>query len=261
VPDAIAGTTIIAPYNDLDAVQRIVDGRMGEIAAIIVEPVAGNMGVVPPRPGFIQALRKIAHAHQFLLIFDEVITGFRVAWGGAQGLYDVRPDLTCLGKIVGGGLPVGAYGGRRDIMELVAPLGPVYQAGTLSGNPLAMAAGIATLDGIASTPGAYEQLDQRGSELERGLLQAARAAGIPMTVNRVGSMMTAFFTPNTVTDYKSAKTSDTALYARFFRGMLESGIYLAPSQFEAMFVSLAHSESDISNTIESAARVLRAIQP
>ncbi len=260
VPEAIAGTTIIAPYNDLDAVQRIMDGRMGEIAAIIVEPVAGNMGVVPPRSGFLEGLRIMAHDHLSVLIFDEVITGFRVAWGGGQALYDVQPDLTCLGKIVGGGLPVGAYGGRRDIMELVAPVGPVYQAGTLSGNPLAMAAGIATLDGITSTPNAYQQLDMRGSELERGLRQAARAANIPMTINRVGSMMAAFFTPNLVTDYKSAKTSDTALYARFFRGMLESGIYLAPSQFEAMFVSLAHSESDISNTLESAARVLRAIQ-
>jgi glutamate-1-semialdehyde 2,1-aminomutase len=260
VPEAIAGTTIIAPFNDLDAVRRIMEGRAGEIAAIIVEPVAGNMGVVPPRSGFLQGLRKIAHDHLSLLIFDEVITGFRVAWGGAQALYDIQPDLTCLGKIVGGGLPVGAYGGRRDIMELVAPLGPVYQAGTLSGNPLAMASGIATLDAIASTPNAYEQLDVKGSELERGLRQAARAASIPMTVNRVGSMMTAFFNPHVVTDYKSAKESDTALYARFFRGMLESGIYLAPSQFEAMFVSLAHSETDISNTIESAARVLRAIQ-
>ncbi len=260
VPEAIAGTTIVAPYNDLDAVRRILDGRSGEIAAIIVEPVAGNMGVVPPRPGFLEGLRQIAHDHLSLLIFDEVISGFRVAWGGAQALYDVRPDLTCLGKIVGGGLPVGAYGGRRDIMELVAPLGPVYQAGTLSGNPLAMAAGIATLDAIAATPSAYEQLEARGSELERGLSQAARAASIPMTVNRVGSMMTAFFNPRPVTDYKSAKESDTAQYARFFRGMLESGIYLAPSQFEAMFVSLAHSESDVSNTLASAARALRAIQ-
>jgi glutamate-1-semialdehyde 2,1-aminomutase len=260
VPDAIAGTTIIAPYNDLDAVRRIMEGRAGEIAAVIVEPVAGNMGVVPPRSGFLEGLRKIAHDHLALIIFDEVITGFRVAWGGAQALYNVEPDLTCLGKIVGGGLPVGAYGGRRDIMELVAPLGPVYQAGTLSGNPLAMAAGIATLDAITSTPNPYEQLDMKAGELVRGLLQAAHGASIPMTVNRVGSMMTAFFNPRVVTDYKSAKESDTALYARFFRGMLETGVYLAPSQFEAMFVSLAHSETDRSKTIESAARALRAIQ-
>ncbi len=260
VPDAIAGTSILAPYNDLDAIGRIMRDRAGEVAAIIVEPVAGNMGVVPPRPGFLQSLRELAHAHQALLIFDEVITGLRVAWGGAQALFDVKPDLTCLGKIVGGGLPVGVYGGRRDIMELVAPLGPVYQAGTLSGNPLAMAAGIATLDAIASTPNAYEQLDARGHALERGLLKGAQAARVPITINRVGSMLTAFFADQLVTDYKSAKRSDTKRYARFFRGMLEHGIYLAPSQFEAMFVSLAHSDPDISHTIESAASVLQMMR-
>ncbi len=260
VPDAIASTSIIAPYNALDAVSRIMEQRVGEIAAIIVEPVAGNMGVVPPRPGFLQGLRDLAHKHQALLIFDEVITGLRVAWGGAQALYDVKPDLTCLGKIVGGGLPVGVYGGRREIMEMVAPLGPVYQAGTLSGNPLAMAAGIATLDAIASTPDAYETLDSAGRRLEHGLVQSAQSIGIPVTINRVGSMMTAFFTDQTVSDYASAKYADTGKYAQFFRGMLENGIYLAPSQFETLFVSLAHTGADISDTIESAARVLQTMK-
>ncbi len=260
VPDAIAGTSIIVPYNALDAVSRIMDERIGEVAAIIVEPVAGNMGVVPPTPGYLSGLREIAHQHNALLIFDEVITGFRVAWGGAQALYQVKPDLTCLGKIVGGGLPVGVYGGRRDIMEMVAPLGPVYQAGTLSGNPLAMAAGIATLDAIASMRDAYERLDASGRTLEHGLAQAAQASGVPLTINRVGSMMTAFFSRDAVTDYGSAKCADTSLYAQFFRGMLANGVYLAPSQFEAMFVSLAHSESDISDTIASAARVVQAMK-
>jgi glutamate-1-semialdehyde 2,1-aminomutase len=259
VPATVAATTLIAPYNDLDAVARTFDWHRDEIAAVIVEPVAGNMGVVPPRAGFLEGLREITRTHDALLIFDEVITGFRVAWGGAQALYNVKPDLTCLGKIVGGGLPVGAYGGRRDIMQLVAPLGPVYQAGTLSGNPLAMAAGIATLDAIARTPAAYAQLEARGAQLERGLRDAAVEAGVPSTINRVGSMLTAFFTDRPVTDYISAKTADTPRYARFFHGMLEQGIYLAPSQFEALFVSLAHSESDISQTIESAARALQKI--
>ena len=257
VPAEIASTTLIAPYNDLAAVADIFDAHRGEIAAIIVEPIAGNMGVVPPREGFLEGLRDLTRRNDALLIFDEVITGFRVAWGGAQSLYDIRPDLTCLGKIVGGGLPVGAYGGRRDIMQLVAPLGPVYQAGTLSGNPLAMAAGIATLDAIAATPNAYAQLDTRGAQLERGLRLAAESARIPVRINRVGSMLTAFFTNQVVTDYTSAKTSDTKMYAQFFRGMLERGIYLAPSQFEATFVSLAHTETDVAKTVDAATQLFR----
>ncbi len=261
VPVEIAGTTLLAPYNNVDAVHRILEQHPGEIAAIIVEPVAGNMGVVPPRPDFLYGLRELTRARGTLLIFDEVITGFRVAWGGAQALYGVTPDLTCLGKIVGGGLPVGAYGGRRDIMELVAPLGPVYQAGTLSGNPLAMAAGIATLDAIAATPNAYGQLEARRAQLERGLLDAARRGHVPVTINRVGSMLTAFFAGRPVTDYGSAKTSDTQRYAAFFHGMLERGIYLAPSQFEAAFISLAHTEADIAQTVESAEQVFQGMQP
>lgn len=259
VPTAVAATTLVAPYNDSDAVEKTFEAHHEEIAAVIVEPVAGNMGVVPPLGNFLSRLRDIAHANGALLIFDEVITGFRVAWGGAQSIYQVKPDLTCLGKIVGGGLPVGAYGGRRDIMQLVAPLGPVYQAGTLSGNPLAMAAGIATLDAIAATPNAYEQLEARGSQLEHGLVNAALEARIPLTVNRIGSLLTAFFTPGPVSDYATAKLADTGRYARFFHGMLQHGVYIAPSQFEALFVSLAHTPDDISRTIESAAQSFRAM--
>ncbi len=259
VPASVAAPTLNVPYNDLDAVGKIFAAYPNDIAAVIVEPIAGNMGVVPPAGGFLSALRELTRANGALLIFDEVITGFRVAWGGAQSLYQVMPDLTCLGKIVGGGLPVGAYGGRRDIMQLVAPLGPVYQAGTLSGNPLAMAAGVATLDAIAATPNAYAQLEARGVQLEQGLRDAAIQAGVPVTINRIGSMMTAFFTDCPVTDYDSAKTSDTQRYARFFHGMLERGVYLAPSQFEATFISLAHTKEDIARTVASAAEVLRAM--
>jgi len=283
VPAPIAGTTLVAPYNDLDAVAKTFDAQGSEIAAVIVEPVAGNMGVVPPRDGFLSGLREMARVCGALLIFDEVITGFRVAWGGAQALYNVQPDLTCLGKIIGGGLPVGAYGGRREIMQLVAPLGPVYQAGTLSGNPLAMAAGIATLDAIFEfrnskfeigpwrttdhgprttdhiVPDAYAQLEARGAQLERGLRDAATAARVPVTINRVGSMLTAFFSDAPVTDYASARASDTQRYAKFFHGMLARGLYLAPSQFEAAFVSLAHTEEDIAATIGIAADVLSTV--
>ncbi len=259
VPAPIAATTLLAPYNDLDAVARLFDAHRDEIAAVIVEPVAGNMGVVPPQPGFLAGLRDLTRAHGALLIFDEVITGFRVAWGGAQSLYNVQPDLTCLGKIIGGGLPVGAYGGRRDLMQHIAPLGPVYQAGTLSGNPLAMAAGIATLDAIADAPSAYAQLEARGAQLERGLRDAARAAKIPVTINRVGSLLTAFFAESPISNYQLAKTSDTQRYARFFHGMLERGIYLAPSQFEATFISLAHTEEDVARTVDAAGIVFRVI--
>lgn len=256
VPAPITAATLIAPYNDPAWVARLFEMHRDEIAAVIVEPVAGNMGVVQPREGFLAGLREITRANNALLIFDEVITGFRVAWGGAQSLYNIQPDLTCLGKIIGGGLPVGAYGGRRDIMQLVAPLGPVYQAGTLSGNPLAMAAGTATLDAIAATPNAYAELDARGAQLESGLREVSRAARIPVTINRIGSMLTLFFTDCRVADYASAKTSDTKCYGKFFHGMLARGIYLAPSQFEAAFVSLAHTEAEIEQTVQCAAEVL-----
>jgi len=252
VPAALAALTLALPFNDLAAVSRALESRRGEVAAVLVEPVAGNMGVVPPAPGFLAGLRELCTRHGALLIFDEVITGFRVAFGGAQALYSVRPDLTCLGKIIGGGLPVGAYGGPRDLMSKVAPLGVVYQAGTLSGNPLAVAAGLATLRALED-PAAYDRLDRLGALFQRGITEAAAAAGIPVTVNRVGSMLTAFFSDGPVTDYASARRADTARYARFFHGMLERGVYLAPSQFEAAFVSLAHSEQDL----ETAARACR----
>jgi len=244
VPAALAQLTITVPFNDLAAVEAVMAARGREVAAIIVEPVAGNMGVVPPAAGFLQGLRALCDAHGALLIFDEVITGFRVAYGGAQALYGVRPDLTCLGKIIGGGLPVGAYGGMRAIMERVAPLGGVYQAGTLSGNPLAVAAGIATLRTLEK-PGVYSRLEESGASLELGLAGGAKSAGVPLTVNRVGSMLTAFFSDSPVTDYASAKRSDTARYGRFFHAMLDGGVFLAASQFEAAFVSLAHSPADL----------------
>jgi glutamate-1-semialdehyde 2,1-aminomutase len=244
VPAALAALTLALPFNDLQAVSRAFETRPGEVAAVLVEPVAGNMGVVPPAPGFLAGLRELCTRHGALLVFDEVITGFRVAYGGAQALYSVRPDLTCLGKIIGGGLPVGAYGGSRELMSRVAPLGPVYQAGTLSGNPLAVAAGLATLRALED-PAAYDRLERLGARFARGITQAAGAAGIPVTVNRVGSMLTTFFTEGPVTDYASAKRADTARYARFFHAMLDRGVFLAPSQFEAAFVSLAHSEQDL----------------
>ncbi len=244
VPAALAALTLALPFNDLAAVSRALESRRGEVAAVLVEPVAGNMGVVPPAPGFLAGLRELCTRHGALLIFDEVITGFRVAFGGAQALYSVRPDLTCLGKIIGGGLPVGAYGGSRELMSRVAPLGAVYQAGTLSGNPLAVAAGLATLRALED-PAAYDRLERLGALFERGITEAAAAAGVPVTVNRVGSMLTAFFSDGPVTDYASARRADTARYARFFHGMLERGVFLAPSQFEAAFVSLAHSEQEL----------------
>jgi glutamate-1-semialdehyde 2,1-aminomutase len=252
VPDAIAHATLTVPFNDLEAVRAVFAARGHEIAAIIVEPVPGNMGVVPPRPGFLEGLREITRAHGALLIFDEVITGFRVAWGGAQQRYGIVPDLTCLGKIVGGGLPVGVYGGRAEIMEQVAPLGGIYQAGTLSGNPLAMAAGIATLEALQA-PGTYEALEATSGRLAEGLAAAAAKAGLRTQVNRVGSMLTGFFTATPVTDYATAKTADATRYGVFFRAMLERGVSLAPSQFEAAFVSLAHTPEDIDRTLAAAA--------
>jgi len=255
VPAALAALTVTAPFNDVPAVRAIFDARGDEIAAVIVEPVAGNMGVVAPAPGFLEGLRELCTRHGAVLIFDEVITGFRVAYGGAQALYGVRPDLTCLGKIIGGGLPVGAYGGREDLMRQVAPLGGVYQAGTLSGNPLAVAAGLATIRALGrGNP--YARLETLGRQLADGLLAGAHAAGIEVTVNRVGSMLTAFFGTGPITDYASAKRSDTARYARFFHAMRARGVYFAPSQFEAAFVSLAHTETDIDATVKAAADAL-----
>ncbi len=225
---------------------------------MIVEPVAGNMGVVPPAPGFLEALREVTAEHGALLIFDEVITGFRVAYGGAQERYGVRPDLTCLGKIIGGGLPVGAYGGSRAIMEQVAPLGGVYQAGTLSGNPLAVSAGLATLAALR-TAGVYDRLERLGAMAEGGLREAARKAGIPLTVNRVGSMLTGFFCAGPVTDWDSAAKADRKRYASFFHAMLERGVYLAPSQFEAAFVSLAHSDADLEHAARAATEAMASL--
>ena len=250
VPGALASLTIALPFNDLEAVRGTLEARGGEVAVIVVEPVAGNMGVVPPAPGFLEGLRDLCTRHGALLLFDEVITGFRVAHGGAQALYGVRPDLTCLGKIIGGGLPVGAYGGPRALMERVAPLGGVYQAGTLSGNPLAVAAGLATLRALED-PVVYRRLESVGAGLEEGLRGAARATGVPLTVNRVGSMLTAFFTDGPVTDYASARRSDTRRYARYFHAMLERGVFLAASQFEAAFVSLAHTEADLEHAVRA----------
>jgi glutamate-1-semialdehyde 2,1-aminomutase len=251
VPVDLAKNTITAPYNDLAAVKEILRQEGPNIAAIIVEPVAGNMGVVPPLRGFLEGLREVTLEHDIVLIFDEVITGFRLSYGGAQGMFGVKPDLTCLGKIIGGGLPVGAYGGKREIMEKVSPLGPVYQAGTLSGNPLAMTAGIETLK-LLSEHNFYEDLKNKALALEEGLKEVAAQAGVSVCCNRVGSMMTCFFTDQQVVDYNSAKTSDSKAYAKFFWAMLKRGVYLAPSQFEAAFVSAAHTLRDIENTVKAA---------
>ncbi|HIE13071.1 MAG TPA: glutamate-1-semialdehyde-2,1-aminomutase [Desulfotomaculum sp.] len=258
VPGSVAGDTVTAPYNDLEAVRQIFELEGERIAAVILEPVAGNMGVVPPAANFLGGLRALCTDYGALLVFDEVITGFRVGYGGAQELYGVDPDLTCLGKIIGGGLPVGAYGGRREIMELVAPAGPVYQAGTLSGNPLAVAAGIAALD-LLKQPGTYDRLNELAGRLAAGLENAAAEAGIPVTVNRVGSMLTIFFAPGPVQNFAGATSADTAKFAGFFRGMMNAGVYLPPSQFEALFVSLAHTPAEIDETIAAAARCLRSI--
>jgi glutamate-1-semialdehyde 2,1-aminomutase len=247
VPTGYAQHTAIAPYNDLDAVRDLFRSQ-DDIAAVIVEPVAANMGVVPPAPGFLKGLRVLTEASGALLIFDEVITGFRVAYGGAQALYGVKPDLTCLGKTIGGGLPVGAYGGPERIMRLVAPTGPVYQAGTLSGNPLAMTAGIETLR-VLREGEPYPDLDRKGARLEQGIVEAAARHGTALQVSRLGSLLTAFFTPERPADYDSARSADTEAFARLFRNLLDQGIYWPPSQFEAAFVSLAHTDGDIEATI------------
>ena len=248
VPDAYAAETLVADYNDLASVEACFEAWPDAIAGVIVEPVAGNMGVVPPAAGFLESLRRVTAANGAMLIFDEVITGFRIAYGGAQTRYGITPDITCLGKIIGGGLPVGAYGGRQEIMEMVAPLGPMYQAGTLSGNPLAVTAGLTTLAEL-QRPGTYERLESLAARLADGITQAFARAEVPATLNRVGSMMTGFLNPGPVDTLAQVEGSDTAAYGRYFHAMLERGIYLAPSQFEAGFVSLAHTEEDIDRTV------------
>lgn len=253
-----AADTILVPYNDADAVAAALDRHKGEVAAVILEPVAGNMGCVPPAPGYLAALRELTADAGVLLIFDEVMTGFRVHPGGAQGLYGIRPDLSLFGKVIGGGMPVGAYGGRRDLMERIAPAGPIYQAGTLSGNPIAMTAGLATLR-LLERGSVYADLERTSARLAAGLAAAARDAGVPVYQTRVGSMSGLFFQEGPVTDYASACNSDTARYGRFFHGMLEEGVYLAPSQYEAAFVSAAHTDADIDHTTAAAARVMAAL--
>ena len=258
VTQGAVADTMVLPYNDIDAVREALEAYPEQIAAIIVEPVAGNMGVVPPAEGFLEGLRELCTAHGTVLIFDEVITGFRVARGGAQERFGVMPDLTTLGKIIGGGFPVGAFGGRREIMEHLAPVGPVYQAGTLSGNPIAMVAGLALMAELAK-PGVYDELERKGARLEAGLRAAVDAAGIDAFLTRVGAMACMFFTAEEVRDWPSASTSDTDRYARYFRGMLDRGIVLAPSQFEATFVGLAHSDADIDAMTSAATEVLAGL--
>jgi glutamate-1-semialdehyde 2,1-aminomutase len=258
VPADFAKHTFTAPYNDIRSVQQIMRERGRQIACIIVEPIAGNMGVVPPAPDFLPALRQLTLDHDSLLIFDEVISGFRVHYGGAQALYDLAPDLTVLGKIIGGGLPVGAYGGRREIMDLIAPAGPVYQAGTLSGNPLAVTAGLATLKQLRAK-NLYKKLEERSAALAEGIGKEAKRASIPLIQHRIGSMMTSFFASEPVVDWNSAKHSDTKRYGQFFHQMLEQGIYLAPSQFEAAFLSTAHSSADIERTIKAARTAFKSL--
>ena len=257
VPAAVAADTLNARYNDLGSVSALCEAHQGKIAALIVEPIAGNMGLVPPGEGFLTGLRDVCTRHGIVLIFDEVISGFRASAGGAQALFGVRPDLTCLGKIIGGGLPVGAYGGRADIMELVAPAGAVYQAGTLSGNPIAMTAGIWALERLS--PKLFKELARRGSMLAAGLADAARSAGVPVQVNAFGSLLTPFFTSSPVRDYSSALGANTSAYATFFRGMLARGIYPPPSQFEAWFLSAAHSDRDVKKTIAAAKGAMKEV--
>jgi glutamate-1-semialdehyde 2,1-aminomutase len=252
VPASVARHTLTLPYNDLPAVERLLSGRGSSIAAVIVEPVVGNMGVLVPRDGYLRGLLALCRRHGTLLIVDEVMTGFRLAAGGACEVYGIRPDLVTFGKVIGGGLPVGAFGGRPDVMDRIAPAGPVYQAGTLSGNPLAMAAGLATLRQLGKPQ--YERLEQLGRRLEAGLVDAARAAGAKVQVNRVGSMITVFFSPDPVFDAASARKADTKKFARYFQVMLENGIYLPPSQFEAAFLSVAHTEEDVDATVAAARR-------
>jgi glutamate-1-semialdehyde 2,1-aminomutase len=261
IPASIAAATVLVQYNDLNAAKAVFEKFKNKIAAFIVEPIAGNMGVIPPIEGYLQGLRSLCDENNSLLIFDEVMTGFRVAWGGAQTLYNIKPDITCLGKIVGGGLPVGAYAGSKKLMEMISPAGPVYQAGTLSGNPLAMSAGLATLQ-ILQQPNAYEELETRSATLAAGLVSAAKKSNIPVAINRVGSMIGLFFvkTPGeTVTNYAAATAGDTAAFAKFFHAMLNNGVYLAPSMYEAIFVGTAHTDEAMANTVAAAEKSFAAI--
>ncbi len=261
VPASVTSCTLLANYNDLPGTRTLFEQYKGRIACIAIEPVAGNMGVVPPAEGYLGGLRALCDEHGVLLLFDEVMTGFRVAWGGAQVRYNVNPDLTCLGKVIGGGLPCAAYGGPRKLMELVSPSGSVYQAGTLSGNPLAMAGGLATLD-LLRENGAYEALERRSAMLAEGMIDAAAAAGVPLRLNRVGSMLTPFFikTPGQpVTNFAEATASDTSAYATFFHALLDNGIYVAPSQYEAMFVGICHTDTVIEQTIKAAEKAFAAV--
>jgi len=259
VVDELAHYTLALPYNNVEAVEEAFGKFKGQIACVIVEPVVGNMGCVPPRKGYLEALREITKRDGALLIFDEVMTGFRVAFGGAQQLYRIKPDLTTLGKVIGGGLPVGAYGGRAEIMDKVAPLGPVYQAGTLSGNPLAMAAGLATLCQLRDNPNIYARMEENAAKLVSGISEAARQAGFTVTANRVGSMFTWFFCEGPVTDWDSAAKCDTSAFGKFHRNMLEAGVWLPPSQFEAAFLSAAHTPTDIDDTIAAAREALALV--
>ena len=258
VPAAFTQHTLVAPFNDLEAVKAVFAANAGQMAGVIVEPVPGNAGLYLPQPGFLEGLRQITAAEGALLIFDEVMTGFRLAWGGAQERFGLRPDLSCFGKVIGGGLPVGAFGGRAEIMDRLAPLGPVYQAGTLSGNPVAMAAGLAALAELRCNE-AYGLLEALGAQLEAGLRDAAKAAGVPVRFNRCGSMFCGYFTDQPVHNLTDAMRSDRARFARFFHGMLAEGVYLAPSQFEAGFLSTAHTPADVDRTIRAAATVLKAL--
>jgi glutamate-1-semialdehyde 2,1-aminomutase len=258
VPENTAQHTLTVPYNDLNSVKLAFEKYGEELAAVILEPVAGNMGVVPPLPGFLEGVREITAQYGTLLIFDEVMTGFRVDYYSAQGRFNIMPDLTTMGKVIGGGLPVGAYGGKREIMEQIAPTGPVYQAGTLSGNPLAMAAGYATLTEM--TPEAYEELERKGRVLEEGLRKNADEAGIPTHINRVSSMVCLFFTGEKVVNYETAKTADTKRFAEYFRYMVEEGVLIAPSQFEGMFISMAHSDEDLARTLEANRNALKKLK-
>ncbi|HBE78252.1 MAG TPA: glutamate-1-semialdehyde-2,1-aminomutase [Firmicutes bacterium] len=261
VPEEFVKHTLTVPYNDCEKLETIFEAAGAELAAVIVEPVAGNMGVVKPDSQFLRLMRRLTEKYGSVLIFDEVITGFRVSFHGAQGYYGISPDLTVLGKIIGGGMPVGAYGGRKDIMRLVAPLGPVYQAGTLSGNPVAMAAGIKTLQILKDNPAIYREIDDKAAQLEKALIDFSDKYRIPLCVNRVGSLLSAFFTDETVTDYRTAKTADTSRFATFFSTMFNQGIYIAPSQFEAMFISGAHSDADIKQTIAAIEKSFAGMQP
>jgi len=262
VPKAITDLTLLVPFNDLETAKLLFEKHKEEIACFMVEPVAGNMGVVPPKEGYLQGLRELCDREGALLIFDEVMTGFRVAWAGAQGRYGVKPDITCLGKVIGGGIPVGAYGASKTLMRQVSPAGPVYQAGTLSGNPLAMACGTATLE-LLKEPEVYQKLEAQSAALAAGLEKAAADAGVPLAVNRVGSMLTPFFVKQAgakVENFADATACDTAAYAKFFRAMLDSGVYLAPSQFEAMFVGLAHTPEAIEQTLAAARRAMSLLK-